>query len=125
MYGIDLSDLPLEKLTEQKRKKLRGKKTAISTHSSYSERKSFSRGWSRYDKEEADPKQNNPESTADAQNVRDFVALLPRSTSVSVVNAQESRKESFVSSRSDSCMAGSNAALLPDVTKTGPGMCLL
>ncbi len=53
VYGIDLSDLPLERLTEQKRKKLRGKVTANSSHSSGSQRKSFSRGWSQYAKDES------------------------------------------------------------------------
>ncbi len=123
VYGIDLSDLPLERLTEQKRKKLRGRVTAISSQSTYSERKSFSRGWSRYAKEETESKTNVSESDTSSSNVRDFVSLLPRSMSVTVSSeTEDSKKDSTVLSDGENKEELSVVLQPPDVTKTGTGL---
>ena len=120
----------MERLTEQKRKKQRGRVTAISnTNSVYSMRKSFSRGWSRYYKSDNDSDQAADASDKEGNNtnVRDFVALLPRTASLSLTNAnkEEGSKQSLRIVRSEGSFITSGATELPDVVSGDQGISLL
>jgi len=123
VYGIDLSDLPLERLTEQKRKKQRGRVAAISSNAVYPMRKSFTRGWSRYYKSDADSNQSGDVSDKEgsATNVRDFVSLLPRTTSLSLTtaNKEEPSKQPLRLIQSETSFP--TASELPDVVNYDQG----
>eukprot|EP00795_Rhopilema_esculentum_P002762 gene2762-982_t len=123
VYGVDLADLPLERLTEQKRKKQRGRVSAISDpQGCYATKKSFARGWSRYYKSDAEGEQKSEASDAEsnASNVRDFVALLPRTTSVSFQTGQDGPKKSSLRViQSESSLTA--ASVLPDVVSGDQG----
>ena len=124
VYGVDLADLPLERLTEQKRKKQRGRVSAISDpQGSYAAKRSFARGWSRYYKSDAEGEQKSEASDAEsnASNVRDFVALLPRTTSVSFQTGQDRpKKPSLRVIQSESSLTA--ASVLPDVVSGDQGI---
>ncbi|XP_035686818.1 ral GTPase-activating protein subunit alpha-1-like [Branchiostoma floridae] len=67
VYGLDLNDLPLDKLSEQKAKRRKGKGIPVSKKTRTAER-SFSRGWSRYEgnKEKAEQMRHRSATTVGA-----------------------------------------------------------
>ena len=123
-----MSDLPLERLTEQKRKKQRGRVAAISSNSVYAMRKSFSRGWSRYYKADTESEQpsNVPDKEGNATNMRDFVALLPRTASLSLTtaNKEEGDKPSLRLIQSESHIKTTAASDIPVVVSDDQGISL-
>lgn len=127
VYGIDLSDLPLERLTEQKRKKQRGRVAAVSSNNTYSMRRSFSRGWSRYYKDdiESDQSVESSEKEGTGGNLRDFVTLLPRTTSLSLnTNRDDGKKLRLI--QSEGSLKQIKSAELPDVVVGDAGIpCML
>ena len=96
--------------------------TAISSHNTYAMRKSFSRGWSRYYKDENETEAKTETSDAEGSggtNMRDFVALLPRTTSVSCTREQPQKQIRVV--QSDSALKPGISGSLPDLISGDKG----
>ena len=90
--------------------------TAISSHNAYAMRKSFSRGWSRYYKDESETEAKTETSDVEGSggtNLRDFVALLPRTTSVSCTREEPQKLIRVV--QSDSALKPGISGSLPDL----------
>lgn len=90
-------------------------------------RRSFSRGWSRYYKSDTESEQNTvaeiPDKEGNVANVRDFVALLPRTTSLSLnSNKEDAKKQSLRLIQSEGSLKSTGNSELPDVVVGDAGI---